>query len=95
MQEIVSNAVKAKRQEELKLSRQLSLGELIAKLEAIENKELQVHFVFENAVPTDFASWRGSYDELAICFSFDRAAPTVGQFLKMCRDTVGSTFEGY
>ncbi len=73
-QEIINNVVKAKRAEEMKTSEQMTLGELIAKLEPIAEKqkgkdtEATVRFDFEYAFPTAFSSWRGSYYELAINF---------------------------
>jgi hypothetical protein len=76
LQEMVENAVQAKRAEEMKTSEQLTLGELIAKLEPIAEKqkereeEATVSFDFEYAFPTGVSSWRGSYCELAIEFDF-------------------------
>lgn len=86
---------------------QLSLGQLIAKLDAIvarssreegEN-EPRVYFDFGDLYPTEFTSWRGDYSHLALCFAGtsykDPGAKTVSDFLKMCKDTVGKTCEGY
>ena len=66
MQNIINNAIKARRAEEMKTSSQLMLGELILKLEAIKKKELPVVFDDKKYKPTGLDSWRGSYCELAI-----------------------------
>lgn len=78
-QDIISNAADQMRTEELKNMPVLTLGEIIAKTEAIldrwnENKkdqdEPEVMFDFECAYPTGLSSWRGVYAELALNFSF-------------------------
>lgn len=66
IQEIVNNAVKAQRNEELKNSPQLLLGELVLKLEAVKNKELPLFIDIMDKRPMGIDSWRGSYCELAI-----------------------------
>ena len=51
---------------------QLTLGQLISEIEKCgttygpENEDKKVCFDFGSAVPTSLASWRGSYDELAL-----------------------------
>jgi hypothetical protein len=72
--------VKAGRLQRLNNSDQLTLGELMLKLEALlpnqeaiakkYGQEANVVFDFEYAIPTGLGSWRGSYDELAINFNF-------------------------
>jgi hypothetical protein len=81
-QNIISNAIIEKmRAEELKNMPILTLGEMIAKMEAIvdkwnkkekrkNEKEPIVMFDFEYAYPTGLSSWRGVYSELALNFSF-------------------------
>lgn len=95
LQAIFDNAIAAQRQEHLKASPQLTLGELILKLEAIADKTKQVHFAFEYAHPTQLDSWRGSYDELALGFSLEGQAPTVAALLEELKSAIGKTFEGY
>lgn len=78
-QEIVENKLAANRAEEMKTSLQLTLGELILKLEPIAAKqdeikkkyehEAEVLFDFEYLFPTGLSSWRGVYAELALTFS--------------------------
>lgn len=64
-QTIITNAVNAKRNEEMKTSSQLTLGELILKLEMI-GEDLPIYFDDLKHRPTSIGSWRGSYNELSI-----------------------------
>jgi len=64
-QTILDNAVNAQRAEEMKTSEQLTLGELILKLEAID-KNLPVYFDDKKHRPTSIGSWRGHYPELSV-----------------------------
>lgn len=66
IQKMVDNAVQAKRANEMNTSEQLTLGELILKLEGITDKELLIVFDNPKYKPTGLDSWRGSYRELAI-----------------------------
>lgn len=110
LQKILDNAVQAKRSEEMKTSQQITLGELILKLETLpptrtnykgEEEERRVWFEFEDLHPTGLISWRGSYCELAITFSnhrmgdWDEEAPTLRDFLARLKATIGQTFTGY
>lgn len=83
LQTMLDNAVQAKRNEDMKTSEQLTLGELILKLEAttayqkfdeMKSKYSSdgpyVNFDFEYIYPTGVSSWRGSYRELAITFDY-------------------------
>lgn len=103
-QTILENAVSAERNKRLKTSPQLTLGELVAKLESVkpvyqdyegEEKPKVVVFNFEYLHPTGLDSWRGSYSELAIEFSADGEAPTVIDFLSSLKAAVGKEFSGY
>lgn len=69
IQTILDNAVKAGRAKIMESSDQLTLGELILKLEYVKNKELPVFFDETEYSPTGFCSWRGHYRELAITYS--------------------------
>ena len=83
IQQILDNAVKAERHEKLKTSTQLTLGELILKLEPLSRtfvaydksiKDKRIRFDFASTFPTGLSSWRGSYSELAIewdCSGYD------------------------
>ena len=99
---------------------QMTLGELIARLEQIAGnqqeavkakygEEARVTFDFEYAYPTGLSSWRGSYDEIALNFSFvgygldgyskvegfNHEEPTVREFLAMLKAAIGKTYTGW
>lgn len=65
MQTIISNAVEARRAKRMLTSDQLTIGELILKLEAVD-QGFPVTFDHPKYKPTALDSWRGSYSELAI-----------------------------
>lgn len=111
LQTYLNNAMKASRQESLANSDQLTLGELILKLEPIVAKQADrikeghdeptVRYDFEYLFPTYFDSWRGIYAELALNFidtkrgEIDTKELTVSEFLQLCKNTLGMTFTGY
>ena len=105
LQTYLDNAVKADRQKTLSASDQLTLGEMILKLEPIVKNqkpiiekyehEATVRYDFEYLFPTDIDSWRGIYAELALNFTSKGEEMKVSAFLKMLKDTVGKTFTGY
>jgi hypothetical protein len=101
LQEMVTNAVSAMRAEELKDMSVLSLGEIIAKLEAIQEKEKGrdeepwVRFDFGSLVPTTLDSWRGVYAELAIGYEDVKDWPKLSVILAEFKSAVGKTFTGY
>lgn len=66
---MLKNSLAASRAEEMKNSSQLTLGELILKLQAVKNKELPIYLDHNELRPTSVGSWRGSYCELAISFT--------------------------
>lgn len=101
----LNNAVKVQRMETMSKSDQLTLGELILKLEPIVKKQLErvkegndeatVVYDFEYLFPTKFNSWRGIYAELALNFNTEGKPLKVSEFYKICKETLGKTFEGY
>ena len=100
LQTYIQNAVKASRANTLSNSDQLTLGELILKLEPIvknqkEGDEATVRYDFEYLFPTSIDSWRGSYDELALNFETQGEEMKVSEFLKMLKECIGKTFTGY
>ena len=105
LQTYLSNAVAVSRAKSLAQSDQLTLGEAIAKLEPIVNRqpeiikkyehEAEVRYDFEYLFPTDLMSWRGIYAELALNFEADGTPMKVTAFCEMLKGAVGKTFEGY
>ena len=95
LEDILNNAVAAQRAKDMLNSDQLTLGELILKLEAVKNKDLPVVFDKGKYVPVHIGSWRGSYSELAFEYAEGEAAYTVEAILKLLNDTKGATFRGY
>jgi len=66
VQTIFDNALKARRADVMINSPQLTLGELVLKLEFVKDKKLPVYFDNIKYRPTGLDSWRGSYRELAL-----------------------------
>jgi len=95
IQTMLNNSLIARRQEALKTSPQLTLGEMILKLDALQASDTQVFLDFgEHLQPTGIESWRGSYEELALEFALNSGMPA-DFFLDLLREAVGKTFEGY
>lgn len=105
MQKNLDNAVGAERAKTFARGMQLSLGELIAKVEPIaanqkgriddKLEEADVYFDFEYLYPVSLCSWRGSYSELSIEFGQGQTALTVTRFLDMLKESVGKSYCGY
>ena len=102
VQEYLDNAMKAARAETLANSDQLTLGELILKLEAVPKPSdessvdaQEVVFDFEYLHPTGIDSWRGSYCELAISFDSDGAPMKLSEFISLLKSAIGKTYKGY
>lgn len=105
LQTFLDNAVTAARQKTLASSDQLTLGEMILKLEPIIAKqkevierhehEATVVFDFEYLYPIGIDSWRGSYAELALSFDSDGGEMSITAFMKMLKECIGKTFTGY
>ena len=95
LQEFLDNSIVAMRDKAMKTSKQLSLGELILKLEAVKNKNLLVYYDDKKFAPTNsFLSWRGSYRELAMDYE-KTASYTVKDILEAAKETIGKTLGGY
>lgn len=110
LQTLLDNAVTAARNERMKTSDQMTLGELIARLEGLPMKykynddsaesDRLVYLDFASCFPVDLDSWRGSYAELAITFACGRychseGAMTLEAFVALLKGAVGKTFQGY
>ncbi|SRR6266568_3253830 len=93
-QDILNNAVESERAEAMKTSEQLTLGELILKLESIADKSKPI-ILDDSYHPTGIDSWRGSYAELAIEYAEDGEKLSTSAFLDLLKRAVGSTFYGY
>ena len=109
--ELIHNQVETERAKRVSLSDQLTLGELIAKLEAIpiywdkrDKDEKTVIFNFEYAIPICLDSWRGSYSELAINFDFlgyehfsevEPKEMKITDFIKMLKEAIGKEYTGW
>lgn len=110
-QEVIENKVASDRAERMKTSPQLTLGELIARLEGMpthwdkgEKGEKNIVFDFEYAIPTGLESWRGSYNELALTFDFKgydhfyKKEPKpikITAFIKMLKEAIGKEYTGW
>ena len=109
LQTYLDNAVQVTRLAKVGQSDQLTLGELIVKLESLidkrkyltdndDEKEPEIVFDFEYLFPTKFDSWRGFYRELALNFTSPASKQQpmkLSEFLALCQSTVGKIFEGY
>ena len=96
--DLVRQQVAAERRTRFERSDQLSLGDVIERLQKLDSED-RVVFDFCNLVPTKLRSWRGSYDELALGYvdtgRFDRERVSVNELLEHLRSAVGDTFEGW
>ena len=76
---------------------QLTLGEFIKKLEAID-KNLIIRFDFGGLTVAGIDSYRGNYYDLALAFcepNSNENYTTVDSVLKLCKDAIGKTFTGW
>ena len=77
-------------------SKQMSLGQLIYELEKIKDKKKRVYFDFGYFTPTEFMSWRGSYDLLSLGYEMaDSKDISVKELLNLAHKVEGKVFEGY
>lgn len=111
LQTYLDSEIRASRAKSLSDSDQLTLGELILKLEPIvenqktrisdgKTEEATVVYDFEYLFPTTIDSWRGSYSELALDFVDSKHGSRekemkASDFLKMLKETIGEKFTGY
>jgi hypothetical protein len=103
LQTIMKNHCEATRKKSFDNSDQLTLGELILKIEPLAEKykdepDIEVGYDFEYLFPTCIDSWRGDYSECALNFVVDDSdckPLNVQAFLKLLKETVGKTFTGY
>ncbi len=106
-QSIVS-MLKQARDKEFANSPQLSLGELIAKIEVLgvkrdnDGDDKQIRYDFGTSIPTCLDSYRGSYDELALGYKLtgydDGSAPRsikAKDLLEHLKSAIGKEFTGW
>jgi hypothetical protein len=95
--EYLDDEVAKMRQNRLRNSDQLSLGKLIEKLTPFvaNYPDAPVMFDFCGFYPTEFASWRGDYAELALNYERHQEPLSASRFLNLCQRTIGNTFVGY
>lgn len=93
--DFLTNEVAMQRAKEMKTSQQLTLGELILKLEAVEDKHKPVIFDGGKYHPSCVNSWRGAYEELAIEYEELSRPWSTKHLLILLRNAIGSTFYGY
>lgn len=74
----------------------LTLGQFIEFLVSCDG-DWRVYFEFGGMIPTNFNSYRGFYDQLALGFKSQSygEAPTVSSLLSEARSCVGKVFTGY
>lgn len=106
LQEYLDKMSAAHRYDSLSKSDQLTLGEMILKLEHIQKMhehsdrkdEATVYYDFEYFFPRRIDSWRGIYAELALDIQThsDKTEPLkLSEFIKLLKDADGSEFSGY
>lgn len=97
IQDFLDAESERRRQETLKDSPQLTLGEVTIHLENVAEPEKPVVFDDDSYRPTTVGSWRGKYDELAIRFeeNDEENQTETSQFLRELKEADGSEFRGY
>lgn len=94
LSEIVHGLATVRRNEAMKTSDQLTLGELKLLLEAIHDESKPVVFDFAlDVYPQKFASWRGAYEEIAI--GYGPTPTTVGLLLNNLTIIYGEELTGW
>ena len=85
----------------------LTLGEFLQRLKIERSRinkdmwkhdEVQVFYDIGDLFPTEFASFRGYYEDIALGFSAGEIAyepQTVDEFIERTEATIGATFYGY
>ena len=72
----------------------MTLGGLIEKLSSLK-QDNPITYDFGSLGPTKLKSYRGTYSELALGYEEDSRSLKVSDLLKICKDAMGKTFEGY
>jgi len=96
----IQEYVKMQRNMSFTNSAQLTLGEIIDKLEKCglkhgdEDEHKEVVFDFASAIPTNLDSWRGSYSELALGFKLSGYDNEDDHFAETTAETLLSELKG-
>lgn len=73
----------------------ITLGKMITALESCD-PDAEVSIGSLLLMPTQFTSYRGFYEDLALGYTTDRGEGlSAGRLLEECRKALGATFEGY
>ena len=101
LQQYLDSVSKSRRTAILEQNDQLTLGQLIKKIQVIADiqaereDEATVRYDFEYLFPNAADSWRGDYSELALNYNVDGEEMKVSEFLSMLKECVGKSFSGW
>ena len=96
LQQLIDQKIKQARQERLLQNDQLTLGQIIQKIEGLADKTATIQYDFEYYFPKSIDSWRGSYDELALdIHSGGGNELTALQFIDILKEAIDNTYTGY
>jgi len=106
--EDISIIIKQMREERMKNSSQMRLGQIIKAIEDIiakdPEKERSVEYSFGSAIPTTLDSWRGSYAELALGYTLTgydaddsnhHGKISAEELLKELKEAIGKEYTGW
>ena len=107
-QDFLDNYIRKAREARFIDSPQLSLGEIISKIEecgllSSNGDDKLIYFDFGSAVPTTLDSWRGSYDELALGYRLvgydnntnENETPKAKDILKELKNAIDKQYTGW
>lgn len=77
------------------MTTQVNLGELIKLLKQVKKPKTTVRFNFAYFKPTNFQSYRGYHDHLALGWEESDKEITVAELLTQCRLAVNKSYAGY
>jgi hypothetical protein len=94
--ELLDAMAEQSRRQTFKETEQITLGELIARLEGVDGSK-PVVFDGGEFQPSHLGSWRGSYHELAIRYEESEGdeSMSAGDMAYLCNEANGSEFRGY
>lgn len=95
LQEMLDQKCKEARENRVKETKQMTLGEFLKKLSAIKDKSKEVRFSFAYYRPTSFHSYRGIYSEIALGYTDESNIITVQELISIVKKSIGVKFPGY